>query len=150
GPRVVRAPLARVCATGVRGGRRAAPADAVGQGSQDRAARAGSRARARRAVSGAGPVSILEPSWPLERTLVSRPKKTAMFLAQRIVAEIADRDLAAGSPLPAERDMLEDYGVARGTLREALRFLEIQGVITIKTGPGGGPLVGEPGSRHVA
>jgi GntR family transcriptional regulator, transcriptional repressor for pyruvate dehydrogenase complex len=95
-------------------------------------------------------VSMIEPSWPLERTLVSRPKKTAMFLAQRIVAEIADRDLPAGSPLPAERDMLEDYGVARGTLREALRFLEIQGVITIKTGPGGGPLVGEPGSRHVA
>ena len=73
-----------------------------------------------------------------------------MLLAQRIVTEIADRGLEAGAPLPAERDMLEDYGVARGTLREALRFLEIQGVITIKTGPGGGPVVGEPGSRHVA
>lgn len=79
-----------------------------------------------------------------------KPKKTAMLLAQRIVGEIVDRDLTPGTPLLPERDMLEQYGVARGTLREALRFLEIQGVISIKTGPGGGPVVSEPASRHLA
>jgi GntR family transcriptional repressor for pyruvate dehydrogenase complex len=79
-----------------------------------------------------------------------RPKKTAMLLAQRMVAEIADRGLEPGTPLPPEREMLERYGVARGSLREALRFLEIQGVLTIKTGPSGGPFVGRPGSRHLA
>jgi GntR family transcriptional repressor for pyruvate dehydrogenase complex len=79
-----------------------------------------------------------------------KPKKTAMLLAQRIVGEIVDRSLPPGAPLLSERDMLEDYGVARGTLREALRFLEIQGVISIKTGPGGGPVVSEPGERHLA
>jgi GntR family transcriptional repressor for pyruvate dehydrogenase complex len=79
-----------------------------------------------------------------------RPRKTAILLAQRIVAEIGDRGLPVGTPLPPERDMLEQYGVARGTLREALRFLEIQGVITIKTGPGGGPMVARPESRHLA
>jgi DNA-binding FadR family transcriptional regulator len=73
-----------------------------------------------------------------------------MLLAQRIVSEISDRHLSPGTPLPAERSMLETYGVARGTLREALRFLEIQGVITMKTGPGGGPTVGEPSSRNFA
>ena len=79
-----------------------------------------------------------------------RPRKTATLLAQRIVAEIADRNLPVGTPLPPERDMLEEYGIARGTLREALRFLEIQGVITMKTGPGGGPVVARPESRHLA
>jgi len=79
-----------------------------------------------------------------------RPRKTATLLAQRIVSEIADRNLPPGEALPPEREMLEQYGVARGTLREALRFLEIQGVITIKTGPGGGPIVGRPESRHLA
>ena len=79
-----------------------------------------------------------------------RPQKTAMLLAQRIVSEISDKGLEPGNPLPPERDMLVEYGVARGTLREALRFLEIQGVITIKTGPGGGPIVSSPGSRHLA
>jgi DNA-binding FadR family transcriptional regulator len=79
-----------------------------------------------------------------------RPRKTATLLAQRIVSEIADRNLEPGTALPPEREMLEEYGVARGTLREALRFLEIQGVITIKTGPGGGPIVARPESRHFA
>ncbi|MFA4928531.1 MAG: FadR/GntR family transcriptional regulator [Patulibacter sp.] len=79
-----------------------------------------------------------------------RPQKTAALLAQRIVGEITDGGLQQGAPLPPEKTMLEEYGVARGTLREALRFLEIQGVITIKTGPGGGPIVNRPGSRHLA
>lgn len=52
--------------------------------------------------------------------------------------------------LPPEREMLEEYGVARGTLREALRFLEMQGVLTIKPGPGGGPVVNAPDARPLA
>jgi GntR family transcriptional repressor for pyruvate dehydrogenase complex len=79
-----------------------------------------------------------------------RPQKTAMLLAQRIVGEITERGLKTGASLLSEKDMLEEYGVARGTLREALRFLEIQGVISIKTGPGGGPIVAEASSRPLA
>lgn len=37
--------------------------------------------------------------------------------------------------------MSAKYGVGRGTVREALRMLEVQGLITIKSGPGGGPVV---------
>jgi DNA-binding FadR family transcriptional regulator len=85
-----------------------------------------------------------------DRRLNQRPKKTAMLLAQQMVTEISDRGLDPGTPLPPERDMLERYGVARGSLREALRFLEIHGVLTIKTGPSGGPIVGRPGSRQLA
>lgn len=79
-----------------------------------------------------------------------KPKKTALLVAYRIVGDIADRSLTPGTPLVTEREMLAEYGVARGTLREALRFLEMQGVITIKTGPGGGPVVARPESRHLA
>jgi DNA-binding FadR family transcriptional regulator len=57
-----------------------------------------------------------------------------MAVVQRIINEIAEGRLPPGSPLPREREMLDQYGVARGTLRESLRFLEIQGVITIKPG----------------
>lgn len=38
--------------------------------------------------------------------------------------------------------MLEEYGVSRESLREGLRLLEVQGLITIRRGPGGGPSVG--------
>lgn len=79
-----------------------------------------------------------------------KPKKTALLVAYRIVDQIARQDLRPGTPLATERDMLAEFAVARGTLREALRFLEMQGVITIKTGPGGGPVVAMPDSRHLA
>jgi DNA-binding FadR family transcriptional regulator len=73
-----------------------------------------------------------------------------MLLAQRLVSEIADGKLQPGTPLLSERAMLEEYEVARGSLREALRFLEMQGIISIKTGPGGGPVVNDASSRHLA
>lgn len=46
--------------------------------------------------------------------------------------------------------MLAEYRIGRGTLREALRYLEIQGVITIRPGPGGGPVVSVPEPRVLA
>src|SRR5688572_11801527 len=39
--------------------------------------------------------------------------------------------------------MLERFDIGRGSLREALRILEVNGLVTIKTGPGGGPIVAE-------
>jgi DNA-binding FadR family transcriptional regulator len=46
--------------------------------------------------------------------------------------------------------MVEEFGVARATVREALRFLELQGALRIKAGPGGGPVVSVPGADHLA
>ena len=37
--------------------------------------------------------------------------------------------------------MLAQYQVSRESLREALRLLEVQGLVTIRRGPGGGPTV---------
>ncbi len=79
-----------------------------------------------------------------------RPMKTAMLVAQRIVADINERGNAVGDRLPPERVMLEKYEVGRGTLRESLRFLELQGVITLKPGPGGGPVVVQPDATALA
>jgi GntR family transcriptional regulator, transcriptional repressor for pyruvate dehydrogenase complex len=66
------------------------------------------------------------------------------------MSEIADRGLEPGDVLPPEREMLAQHQVARGSLREALRFLEIQGVLTIRPGPGGGPVVSSPKPEHLA
>lgn len=80
----------------------------------------------------------------------SRPPKTAMLLAQQIVADIHRRGNRVGDRLPPERLMLEEYNVGRGTLRESLRFLELQGVIRLRPGPGGGPVVQQPDSTALA
>ncbi|CAN5636878.1 FadR/GntR family transcriptional regulator [soil metagenome] len=87
---------------------------------------------------------------PAARTRPMRSRKTALLIAQRIVDEITAKQLPPGAMLPAEKDMLARYEVGRGTLRESLRFLEMNGVITIKPGPGGGPAVCDPDSRDLA
>ncbi|MET8054163.1 MULTISPECIES: FadR/GntR family transcriptional regulator [unclassified Streptosporangium] len=79
-----------------------------------------------------------------------RPQKTAMLIAQRIVADINRRGNTVGDRLPPERIMLDEYDVGRGTLRESLRFLELQGVILLKPGPGGGPIVQQPDATSLA
>lgn len=73
-----------------------------------------------------------------------RPQKTAVLVAKRIVADIQERGNKVGDRLPPERIMLEEYNIGRGTLRESLRFLELQGIIVLKPGPGGGPIVQQP------
>src|SRR5262245_53560806 len=73
---------------------------------------------------------------------VTRPLKTAERVARDITRDIISGGLATGDSLPSEAAMLTQYGVSRESLREALRLLEVQGLIAIRRGPGGGPTVG--------
>lgn len=79
-----------------------------------------------------------------------RGEKKSEALARRILHDILSRRLRPGSMLPPEASMLDEYDVGRTTLREALRILEVQGVLTIRPGPGGGPMVADAGSRGYA
>jgi DNA-binding FadR family transcriptional regulator len=73
-----------------------------------------------------------------------RGDKVSQVVARHIVRDIVAQDLPPGSVLPSESIMLERFGVGRASLREALRILEVQGLITIKPGPRGGPVVAAP------
>lgn len=68
--------------------------------------------------------------------------KAAEGVALEIVHDLVRRGLQTGDHLPQEAAMLRQYQVSRASLREALRILEVQGLISIKPGPGGGPVVG--------
>lgn len=83
-------------------------------------------------------------------TVGNRPPKAAMLVAQRIVRDIVRGGLHPGDLLPPERTMLDKYETGRGTLREALRLLEFQGVIALKPGPRGGPVLLDPDASHLA
>lgn len=80
----------------------------------------------------------------------ARPPKAAMLVAQRIVRDALRDNLKPGDLLLPERTMLEKYQTGRGTLREALRLLEFQGVIALKPGPRGGPVLQSPDASHLA
>jgi DNA-binding FadR family transcriptional regulator len=73
-----------------------------------------------------------------------RTLKTSELIARDLAAYIVDQELPEGTALPPEREMIESFGIGRNTLREALRILETRGVITIRSGPGGGPVVRRP------
>jgi DNA-binding FadR family transcriptional regulator len=51
--------------------------------------------------------------------------------------------IATGHKLPPEREMAEQFQTSRVALREALRALEKEGLITIKRGAGGGAFVAD-------
>lgn len=74
--------------------------------------------------------------------VVTRPLKTSESVARDIVHDIVSNRLSSGDRLPSEAAMLVQYSVSRESLREALRLLEVQGLITLRRGPGGGPVVG--------
>ena len=80
----------------------------------------------------------------------SRTVKASERVAQEIVRDIVLRGLQTGDRLPREAAMVDEYGVSRTSLREALRLLEVQGLISLKPGPGGGPVVGTVEPSHLA
>jgi len=79
-----------------------------------------------------------------------RQRKLAVIVAAELAEDIFERGLRPGDALPNEAEMLQALGVSRGTLRETLRVLETQGLISINTGRGGGPVVAQPSARAVA
>jgi GntR family transcriptional repressor for pyruvate dehydrogenase complex len=79
-----------------------------------------------------------------------RTLKTSERVALEIVHDIAAQGLVSGDRLPLEAAMVEQYGVSRASLREALRLLEVQGLIRLKPGPGGGPVVGVVEAANLA
>jgi len=64
-------------------------------------------------------------------------------VADQIKRWVVERDLRKGDKLPNEAAMIAEFGVSKGSVREAMRILEAQGLIVTKTGPGGGSSVGE-------
>src|SRR5438874_10550641 len=81
---------------------------------------------------------------------VVRSLKTSERVAMDVVRDIVDQELRPGDKLPGEAAMLNRYAASRASVREALRLLEVQGLITLKPGPRGGPTVGTVDPRHLA
>jgi GntR family transcriptional regulator, transcriptional repressor for pyruvate dehydrogenase complex len=95
------------------------------------------------------PLTLQTPGRDSAGVRVRRPDKLAEIVARKIMHDITARNLPFGTPLASEKEMALQYEVARNTLREALRILEIHGLIQIRTGPGGGPSVGSVRSEDM-
>lgn len=92
-------------------------------------------------------MSVVPAKLPSARPATRRGVKLAERLSQEIVEDITRLGLQPGARLPSEVAMAQERGVSRTSLREALRILEVHGLINVRTGPGGGPEVANMGVR---
>src|SRR5262245_4009561 len=72
-----------------------------------------------------------------------RTPKRGDLVVEEIKRWIAERRLGPGDKLPKEEELQALFGVSKGTAREALKSLEVQGLVTVTTGPSGGATIGE-------
>lgn len=76
--------------------------------------------------------------------------KASDVLVATLRERILSGELPEGSVLPPERDLVIQTKLSRATVREALRILEIQGLLRIRPGRTGGAFVQRPDGRSVA
>ena len=80
------------------------------------------------------------------RITVGRVKatKSSEALADVLREQILTGGFDEGTSLPSERDIVDETGLGRGSVREALRVLEVEGLIRTKTGRHGGAYATRP------
>ncbi|MBM7519333.1 FadR/GntR family transcriptional regulator [Nocardioides nitrophenolicus] len=84
------------------------------------------------------------------KTRPSSFSRLAVQVADDLRMQILTGDLADGEELPAEEELRERYPVSRPTLREAMRVLEAEGLLSVRRGAHGGAVVHKPTTDLVA
>lgn len=72
--------------------------------------------------------------------MTDAPAKAWRIVLDRIESDLMSGELGPGDRLPPERELATTLGVGRSSVREALRVLEVMGLI--RTGTGSGPTAG--------
>src|SRR5690606_33498610 len=80
----------------------------------------------------------------------TRSPKRAEQVAEAIEQSIVSMGWPIGDLVGSEQHLMEQYGVSRGVLREAVRILEHHGSGRMRRGPGGGLIVTAPNMHAVS
>jgi GntR family transcriptional repressor for pyruvate dehydrogenase complex len=97
-----------------------------------------------------GGVPIRTPASEQINLGVIRVTKTYEALADHLREQILGGAIPPGASLPNERDLGERTGLSRGSVREALRVLETQGLVSTRQGRNGGRIVQQTGVDDIA
>jgi GntR family transcriptional repressor for pyruvate dehydrogenase complex len=85
-----------------------------------------------------------------ERTARGKPREKPQLIADELRQLIIAGELDEGDSLGHEPDLIARFGVSRPSLREALRILEAEGLISVLRGVRGGVVVHRPDQRLTA
>jgi len=72
--------------------------------------------------------------WSFEK--IGSTQTLSAEIVEKISNEILSKNILPGEKLPAEKQLCEDFGVGRTSIREALQTLSAQGLIMIQKGKG--------------
>jgi len=86
---------------------------------------------------------------PTLRRRLNQPR-VAEMVAGLLRDRIVNGQLGDGDLLPKQEDLLQEFGVSLPSLREAMRILETEGLISVRRGNVGGAVVHRPTSEAVA
>lgn len=78
-----------------------------------------------------------------------RQARASGEIVDQIERAILSRRVRPGDRLESERELADQFGVSRITVRDALRVLEARGLIRVKVGATGGAFVAETNLDHV-
>jgi len=81
---------------------------------------------------------------------MSKSREVPQRIADELRVLIVSGELAEGESLGREPDLVERFGVSRPSLREALRILEAEGLISVERGVRGGVVAHGPDQRMTA
>lgn len=87
---------------------------------------------------------------PSAKQIDGRQREKPQQIADELRALIVSGELSEGDSLGHEPDLVERFGVSRPSLREALRILEAEGLVSVVRGVRGGVVVHEPDGRMTA
>lgn len=76
-----------------------------------------------------------------------RKQKLSDLIVDEVKAMIVAEKLLPGDRLPTEKELIESFGCSKGTVREAQKALEVEGLIWTRPGPGGGAWLSEVGTE---
>lgn len=79
----------------------------------------------------------------------AKPEKAAQVVARQVRQAVLSGELAIGDKLPAERELITQFGFSRAVVREALRLLEDDGLIRLQAGRNGGAVVTNPDTIQI-
>lgn len=98
-------------------------------------------------------MGLVPPSHEQGRVPADREQgraKASLIIAAEFRSRIAAGELVEGQPLPVESALVDELGVSKAVVREALRILETEGLVEVRRGVGGGPRVRHPSVPEVA
>ncbi|MFC7493014.1 MULTISPECIES: FadR/GntR family transcriptional regulator [unclassified Nocardioides] len=80
----------------------------------------------------------------------AKPRRAFDEIIAQVREMVRKGELVPGDRLPAERQLAEQFAVSRNTVREALRMLEISGLVQLRRGASGGAFIAEADPSKVA